>query len=394
MQDTWHIISGEYPPREGGVSDYTVALSAALAERGCSVHLWVRGFEMDSECITPNLTVHRCVGEFGRASLANLGKRLANFQGRRKILIQYVPHAYGFKAMNLGFAIWVRSRGRDHGDDVRIMFHEIAFPWVWWPIHHNLLAFVNRLMAWMLIQSASRLYGSTSSWNRILLSLGAEASKIRLLPIPSNVPQADAQEAAKMRASILGADSQGKLVGHFGTYGKWVGSLLLPILTELLRSRGDVHLLLIGDGSQEFRVRILTEFPNCARRVTATGRKELGEIASLISSCDLMVQPYRDGVNTRRGSLMACLINGKAVITNLGQNSESGWDEDQLKLSEVDDVAKFVGDINSLLDCERKISDLGVRGQNYYLGNFRLEKTVEILLCPNFETKEHCVNAR
>ena len=131
--------------------------------------------------------------------------------------------------MNLGFAKWVRSRGRDHGDDVRIMFHEIAFPWVWWPLHHNLIAFFNQLMARELILAASSIYVSIAAWSRLLTKLGAVASKIQLLPIPSNVPRADVQKAMKMRDSILGTGSPTKLVGHFGTYGKWVGRLLFPI---------------------------------------------------------------------------------------------------------------------------------------------------------------------
>ena len=381
MQDTWHIISGEYPPRAGGVSDYTVALSEALAERGCSVHLWVRGFETDSECINPNLTIHRCAGDFGQASLKNLGKLLAVFPGPRKILVQYVPHAYGFKAMNLGFAKWVRSRGRDHGDDVRIMFHEIAFPWVWWPLHHNLIAFFNQLMARELILAASSIYVSIAAWSRLLTKLGAVASKIQLLPIPSNVPRADVQKAMKMRDSILGTGSPTKLVGHFGTYGKWVGRLLFPIAIALLKNRNDIHLLLIGDGSREFRSRILKATPDWALRITATGRKSLAEIAVSIAACDVMVQPYADGVNTRRGSLMACIANGKAVVTTDGRNTETFWREGKIiQLVKSPTPAKIVSSLGELLGDEAGRKSMEFRGFESYGAHFSMENTVSTLL--------------
>lgn len=381
MQDTWHIISGKYPPQTGGVSDYTVALSEALAERGCSVHLWVRGFETDSECINPNLTVHRCVGDFGRASLKSLGRQLANFSGPRKILVQYVPHAFGFKAMNMAFATWVRARVREHGDDVRIMFHEVAYPWVWWPLHHNLIAFANRWMARIIGKSASKIYVSTDSWNSLLKALGCDGSRITLLPIPSNVPRVvENQSSQSLRYSILQGRTSMKLVGHFGTYGRWVANMLSPMIIELMRSRFDAHFHLIGEGSDDFRIRILRDYPDWTNRISSTGRKELSEIAKHIACCDLMLQPYPDGVNTRRGSLMACLHNGKAVVATHGRNTDSLWlDNEIVRLAESSPVS-CVTQLTKLLneDVERK--SLGIRAQKYYDANFCLEKTTEQIM--------------
>ena len=385
MQDTWHIISGEYPPQPGGVSDYTAALSDALAERGCFVHVWVRGDERESECISSNLTVHRCVGDFGRASLANLGMRLAEFEGPRKLLVQYVPHAFGFKAMNIGFANWVRARGRDHGDDVRIMFHEVAYPWVWWPMHHNIIAFANRWMARTLLQSAFKIYVSTGSWNASLKALGCEDSKIQILPVPSNVPRVvDRQASQSLRCSILRDQTSSKLVGHFGTYGTWVAEMLLPMVIELLRSRGDVHFHLIGEGSDDFRIRILREFPKGTNRISSTGRKELAVIAQHIACCDVMLQPYPDGVNTRRGSLMACLHNGKAVVTTHGHNTDSLWldnelDNEIVRLADDPSPGNCVKQLSYLLDDDVKRRSLGLRGQRYYEANFSLERTAHLI---------------
>ena len=40
-KDCWHILSGEYPPQPGGVSDYTAGLAEGLAKAGAEVHVWV-----------------------------------------------------------------------------------------------------------------------------------------------------------------------------------------------------------------------------------------------------------------------------------------------------------------------------------------------------------------
>ena len=40
---SWHILTGEYPPRPGGVADYTSQVAAGLAEAGDEVHVWTTG---------------------------------------------------------------------------------------------------------------------------------------------------------------------------------------------------------------------------------------------------------------------------------------------------------------------------------------------------------------
>ena len=36
----WHIITGEYPPQPGGVSDYTRLVAEGLAAAGDAVTVW------------------------------------------------------------------------------------------------------------------------------------------------------------------------------------------------------------------------------------------------------------------------------------------------------------------------------------------------------------------
>ena len=49
-------------------------------------------------------------GEFGPAGLRRLDRELDRFPGPRTVLVQYTPHAFGWKAMNLPFAAWAASR--------------------------------------------------------------------------------------------------------------------------------------------------------------------------------------------------------------------------------------------------------------------------------------------
>ena len=36
----WHLLTGEYPPKGGGIADYTAILARALADVGRQVHVW------------------------------------------------------------------------------------------------------------------------------------------------------------------------------------------------------------------------------------------------------------------------------------------------------------------------------------------------------------------
>ncbi len=169
----WHLVTGEYPPDRGGVADYTAAVAAALAHTGAEVHVWSAGDEPDVGILAGGVWVHRVAGRFGPTGLARLDRELNRSPGPRTILVQYVPHAFGWKAMNLPFAVWAWNRSFHHRDDMRVMFHEVAFPWVRRPLQHNLLAAVNRAMAAVLVRACSRAYVTIPGWVPLLWRLGA-----------------------------------------------------------------------------------------------------------------------------------------------------------------------------------------------------------------------------
>jgi hypothetical protein len=36
----WHLITAEYPPQSGGISDYSHLIATGLAAEGETVHVW------------------------------------------------------------------------------------------------------------------------------------------------------------------------------------------------------------------------------------------------------------------------------------------------------------------------------------------------------------------
>jgi len=143
----WHIITGEYPPQHGGVSDYTRQIARGLADLGDAVHVWAP--PVDGANPSPagdrGVTIHRLPNRFGLSGLRYLTREIDRLPGPKRFLVQYVPHAFGWKAANLPFCFWIRSRRRE---SIWVMFHEVAYPFDrdQTPLR-NALAVLNRMMA-------------------------------------------------------------------------------------------------------------------------------------------------------------------------------------------------------------------------------------------------------
>src|ERR1700722_804511 len=112
-----HIITSEYPPQPGGVSDYTQLVAEGLAHEGDEVHVWCPGNAGESTS-AQGVHVHANLGSVTPEDLKGIGEQLDRFPGPRHILVQYVPHGYGYKSMNVPFCIWLWRRARKHGDRV------------------------------------------------------------------------------------------------------------------------------------------------------------------------------------------------------------------------------------------------------------------------------------
>ena len=79
-----------------------------------------------------------------------------------------------------------------------------------------------------------------------------------------------------------------------------------------------MHVLLIGRGANRFRDSLLESNVDGEDRVAAAEDLPSKDVAAHLKACDLVVQPYPDGVSTRRSTAMAGLACGVPTVTNLG----------------------------------------------------------------------------
>ena len=310
----WHIVTGEYPPCLGGVSDHTYLLATALRDIGESVHIWTPGGPAEL-CQLAGAQVHQLPNGFGPRWLYALDRGLAARAGReRTLFVQYVPHMYGWKSMNVLFCAWLALRGRK--DRLWMMFHEVAFPFRrGQPLRHDLLAVVHRGMAAVVLRGARRSF-TTNEPYRALLKRLAPRARVSLLRLFSHVPF-DHKPAAG--ASVEPRRSCA-VVGMFSSFNSETFEILDRTLPTLFRD-SEFHLRLIGPG-ERFIEHFSGRWPEYQGRLSTTGRVDSLKAAPYMQECDALLQLYPDGVCASRSTFIAALASGVPVITTAGPLTE------------------------------------------------------------------------
>ncbi len=375
MTAAWHIITGEYPPALGGVAGYTRSVARALARAGDEVHVWTprcAGHEADDT----GVRIHRLGRGYQVGGLPELTRRLAREPSPKRLLIQFVPQAFGVKGMNVPFCAWAR---RIPDAEVWLMFHEVATPWgSWWHWKRSLASAVGRLMVRLLLRRADRVFVSIPLWESMLHEIAPEwHGRATWLPVPSNVPTSAPLADVRAARTRLPLASGGTVVGHFGSYGTLIAPFVERAICDLLHRDPRRVALLIGRGSDAMAARLRRD-ARAGDRVFGTGCLELAEIAAHLSACDVLVQPYPDGVSTRRTSLMAGLALGVPTVTNGGFLTESLWASSGA-VQLVDSVEELAPAAAVVLADPDLARHLALRARKLYERMFAIEVTIDRL---------------
>ena len=376
----WMILTGEFPPQPGGVSDYTRLVARGLAAAGDEVHVWAPNIP-ETDAPEPGLTVHRLPDWFGPRGLWLLRQALRRSPPKARLLVQYVPQAFGWDTMNLPFCLWLALAGRRRPLD--IMFHEVAVDWEsGFPtprrLRRQMHALATALMARLAVLSASRIFMSIPGWEPLLRPL-AGSRVLEWLPIPSTMPFEVAPErVATLRQALLAETGATKLVGHFGTFGGHIADALRLIVPRVVRESSGLKILLIGRGGDRFAAELQRLDPGSAASVRAVGNLDPGAVAEHLAACDLLVQPYIDGVSSRRTSAMAGLALGLPILTTTGPLTEPIWAASgAVRLSSSNgDLASQVG---PLLADAAALVGLRTAAATLYAERFQLDRTLAVL---------------
>jgi glycosyltransferase involved in cell wall biosynthesis len=371
---TWHVLTCEYPPGVGGLASYCGRVVQELTSRGERVHVWTRG---ENGAGAGNATVHASPERWTISDLRRVGRELDALPAPRRLFVQWVPHGFGYKSLNLAFAAWVARRA-SKGDRVEVMVHEPWLQFAWRAPRQSAAALVHRLMMRLVLGNAQRVWVSIQAWQAMLRPY-ARRSSVRWLPVPSLVPVVTDRAAVRQIHAAHAAAGE-VIVGHFGTFGPLITGLLGPTLETVLDHDRRVTVMLLGRGSDAYRESFERRRPDLAGRVVAQGTTTDRALSLHFQACDLLLQPYPDGVSTRRSSTTSLLAHGCALVTTHGRLTDALWHEsgavDLVPPTPVDlaaAVLRLIGD-------EGRRASLGGAARELHERVFGVERTVDALL--------------
>ncbi len=308
----WHIITGEYPPQPGGVSDYTHEIARALANEDDKVHVWNPG-SSTAVLSASKVEIHDLPRGFGFRWLRELSRGLSRYPAPHNVVVQYVPHIYGWKSMNLAFCLWLVAQ---RNCNIIVMFHEVAYPFrVGQPRKHDLLAIVHRIMAWIVLRSANFAFTSNGHYQALLDRLAPQDAKVGILRICSNIPFQSSNGVSS--TGLRNGKNSHFTVGVFSSFGGEIRDVLEPVLLCALRNPL-IRVSLVGPANS-FVDSLTARFPELGGRISTTGRVEATTAGPYLQACDLLLQLYPDGACAARGTLIAALASGVPVITTSGE---------------------------------------------------------------------------
>lgn len=344
------LISGEFPPLQGGVGDFTNELGKALAELGHEVHVITSASNNTQPCpersrrnATRNtIIVHRSVHGWGWASWRRIIQLLSEI--RPDIInIQYQTAAYGMHPSINFLPLHLRMSSHPFIRYAHPLttFHDLKVPYLF-PKAGPLRWWVNLALArW----SDAAIVTNAEDFAR--LSTYSFIRSLSLIPIGSNIspepPAGYDREAWRVNRGLKPDDL---LLSYFGFLNESKGAeTLVRALGRLVQRRYDaqsatntstglstslqspisnIQLMMVGGkvGSSDptnvaylKKIVGLIEELGLTDRVLWTGYTSQPEVSANLLASDICVLPYRDGASFRRGSFMAALAHGLPIVS-------------------------------------------------------------------------------
>jgi glycosyltransferase involved in cell wall biosynthesis len=305
------FVTGEYPPMQGGVGAFTRELARAMVKMGHQVYVHTKiGAEGSSE---PGITVQASVERWAWSTVREVRAWAQGFR------LDVVNVQFQTAAFNMHPAIHLLPRSVDT-IPVVVTFHDLRVPYLF-PKAGLLRDYSIRLLA-----RESDLAIATDRQDEARLLDAWNIESVARIPIGSNVstvpPPDYTRDSWRERIDV---SPDALLIGYFGFLNATKGGLELVEAQKLLVSDGlEAHLLMIGG-------RVGVSDPTNAAygqlvedKIAALGLKERVHwtgfaddlaVSGYFRMADLVALPYVDGASLRRGTLMAALAHGQAIVT-------------------------------------------------------------------------------
>jgi glycosyltransferase involved in cell wall biosynthesis len=307
------LITGEYPPMQGGVGDFTRELARAIA-LGHEAHI-LTGSGDGGQGTEDGVVVHRTIDSWGIGCWNQIA-RIARENHLEVLNIQYEPAAYSMQVgINFLPGGFVR---RSIKLPIVTTFHDLRVPYLFpkaGSLRRKVVDYLARHSDAVVV---------TNEEDRSKLQL--PTSSLHLIPIGSNIdPQLSVDVDQRFVSARWNVQADEWLIGYFGFLSLSKGGEVLMRALKLLIDRNlPVKLILIGGrtGSSdpsnvEYAARIdqTIESLGLKDRIISTGYLDPIDVSRALRMCDVVALPYQDGASLRRGSLLAAIAHGRAIVT-------------------------------------------------------------------------------
>jgi glycosyltransferase involved in cell wall biosynthesis len=300
------LISGEFPPHQGGVGAYTQILARKFAEQH---HTYI---------LTANdgLVRQDSTFEFDYAHwnlhVASTVRKWANTNCLDVINLQYQTAAFGMSP-------WIHFIPEHIDTPFVTTFHDLRFPYLF-PKAGGLRT---KIVEHLAKRSHAVVATNQDDFERLRSHPNAH-----IIPIGSNIPsqpQMSEMEKYALRQQ-LNIPFDHFLIVFFGLLNssKGIDTLLHAVAT--LRDSGlPCTLLIVGDAGTSDptnnayaeKINTLTEQLHLTADVVKTGFVVESDVNHYLQIADCVALPFVDGASFRRGSLMAAIQAGCAIVTTL-----------------------------------------------------------------------------
>ena len=371
------LITGEFPPMEGGIGAFTAELAEAMAAEGHEIHILTHRRAKRKQKREPSKTVAEAFQRLGNtwepqqlpyASLHPRFRRwhwgemsaVADIAIRHELDIlnvQYQAAAFNMRNPAINFFPY---RVNSLATTVTT-FHDLRVPYLF-PKAGGL----RKRVVYRLAKASHGIIVTNPANQKELQDQKITLAKQAMIPIGSNIPSTVVNhlEIADNREK-LGLNDDHILLGYFGFLNRSKGASDLIGLMEQLDER--FHLLFIGGetgSSDSFNNRYYLE--DVKEEITAKGLDDRihwtgfipeKRVSAWLKTADMMVLPYQDGVSTRRGSLMAALNHGRPIISTQAELINPILkDGENMLLFPAGDIEAFKQKVNMLAE-DRELAE-------------------------------------